>query len=108
MNDALPPLLAILAAGRRPTIDERFRTFHADNPHVYSTLVTLGKDWRSRFPEAECSIAMLYEVARWQVSMQTSGDPFKLNNDFRSRYARLIMAQEPEMAKIFETRRMTA
>lgn len=32
------------------------------------------------------------------------GDEYKLNNDYRAFYARLLMANEPELAGFFETR----
>lgn len=38
------------------------------------------------------------------VAVLTKGEPFKLNNDFRSRYTRLLMQQEPELQGFFETR----
>jgi hypothetical protein len=53
---------------------------------------------------------MLYEVLRWQYFMTTT-DPasdFKLNNNYRSRYARLIMVQEIELVDAFEIRELKA
>ena len=56
----------------------RFWAFHQENPHVYNT------------------------------EIETQGDPFKVNNTFRARYARLLMRQEPALAGVFETRRSDA
>jgi hypothetical protein len=36
--------------------------------------------------------------------MKTVGDDFKLNNNYHSRYARLIMEREPGLDGFFETR----
>lgn len=49
----------------------------------------------------------VYEQARWQYSFRTGGsDGYKLNNYFHSRYARLLMAEVPELAGYFEQRKL--
>ena len=83
-----------------------FWRFHLENPHVYDTLVSLARSWAKTGRE-KCGIGMLYEVARWQIAMRTVGEPLKLNNNYRSRYARLIMQREPDLADIFEIRQLT-
>jgi hypothetical protein len=70
-------------------------------------LVAICRTWvaagRSRM-----GIGMLWEVLRYQVMISTTGDEFRLNNDFRSRYARLIMASERDLADVFEVRQLRA
>lgn len=55
-------------------------------------------------------IAMLWERMRWELTVETDsvdlGDDFKLNNNYRSRYARLIMNNEPDLAGFFDIRRL--
>jgi hypothetical protein len=89
---------------RRGTIEERFNRFHRDNPYVYSNLCRLARDYRGRYRLRRFGIGMLFEVLRWEVSMQTSDPNFKLNNDFRAHYARLIARQEPDLRDAFELR----
>jgi len=89
------------------TIEEAFRAFHAANPHVYRELVLLARRARRRGVE-RIGIGMLFEVLRWNVALRTGGDEFKLNNNYRSYYARLIMMREPELADVFETRQLHA
>jgi hypothetical protein len=84
-------------------LDVRFAEFHDANPHVYDALVRMARRWRAT-GRNRCSIAMLTEVLRWEIGITTTGDPFILNNSYRSRYARLIEASEPDLAGIFETR----
>ena len=85
-------------------IDEAFYTFHHHNPAVYTTLVRMARAWKHA-GHSRCSIAMLYEAARYDRGLKTrSADGLKLNNNFRSRYARLIQANEPDLAGFFETR----
>jgi hypothetical protein len=87
----------------RPSIDTCFERFHEDNPDVYQRLVTLARKLKER-GHARCGIKMLFEVLRWQHAMKTVGDDFKLNNNYHSRYARLIMEREPGLDGFFETR----
>jgi len=101
---------AVDTCGERSRVPEselqaRFEAFHAANPRVYATLVRLAREARA-VGHQRVGIAMLFEVARWQLSIQTTGDDFKLNNSYRSRFARLIMAQEPDLAGVFETREL--
>lgn len=91
------------------TIAERFATFHALHPWVYDALVRLARDLRARGRD-RVGVGMLWEVLRWSYWMETD-DPtsdFKLNDHYRSRYARLIMEREADLAGIFETRNLRA
>ncbi|MFJ2738507.1 hypothetical protein ACIO3O_02460 [Streptomyces sp. NPDC087440] len=49
-------------------------------------------------------IRMLFKVLRRQYGRATSGDPWRLNNDDRSRYVRLLLELHPEWSVLFETR----
>lgn len=90
------------------SIQEQFEDFHKANPNVYRVLVMLARQWVRRRPGAKLGIGMLWERARWELQVPTTGSAFRLNNDFRSRYARLIAQQEPDLAGIFETRQLRA
>jgi hypothetical protein len=49
-------------------------------------------------------------VLRWEWQGATS-DPtaaYRLNNNYRSRYVRLIEANEPDLADVFEKRELKA
>lgn len=95
-----------LAFDQERTIDAAFAEFHQANPHVYAELRMLAL--RARNAGAQrIGIGMLYEVMRWRHALRTQGDDFKLNNNYRSRYARLLM-QEPELAGCFEIRGLRA
>ena len=86
------------------TIAQRFARFHQDNPQVYSMLVSLARDLRAR-RSRKLGIGMLFEVLRWQYYVQTnSEEEYKLNNNYRAQYARLIMEQEPDLHEAFNTR----
>jgi hypothetical protein len=87
------------------SIEHDFWQFHRENPLVYARLVGLARDLK-RKGHAKLGIGMLFEVVRWQHMLNTH-DPaseFKLNNNYRSLYARLIMLREEDLAGVFETR----
>jgi hypothetical protein len=88
--------------------EEAFRLFHAANPEVYDRLVSLARGL-VRKGNRRVGIKMLFEVLRWH-HMATAGDAdgFKLNNNYHSYYARLIMHREPDLAGVFELRRLNA
>lgn len=92
----------------RPTIAESFRRFHGENPRVYRMLVSLARSYKARGYE-RIGMKHLFEVVRWQVNMETVGaEPFKINNNWTSRYAREIERREPDLAGMFETRELKA
>ena len=87
--------------------DAQFLTFHEANPHVYRELVAMARRLRDQ-GHAHYSIKGLYEALRYAWSLRTRGDVVKLNNNHTSRYARLIMAQEPDLKGFFQTREMAS
>jgi hypothetical protein len=48
----------------------------------------------------------MWEGLRFMRALTTTADDFKLNNDFTSRYARLLMQSEPELDGFFEVREL--
>lgn len=88
-----------------PRIREAFLRFHAENPLVYEELVKLARRGK-RAGVTRIGIKMLFEVLRWQHALDTAGDDFKLNNNYHSYYARLIMRKEPDLFGIFELRKL--
>jgi hypothetical protein len=86
---------------------ERFEQFHQNNPQVYSALKSMTLEMINR-GRRQIGIGMLFEVLRWNYYMATN-DPnsdFKLNNNYRSHYARLLIAENPEWANMFQLREM--
>ena len=79
--------------------------FDKANPVVFQTLLRLCRWWRQKHPNYPCGIGMLWERMRWEVPMSTSGEPLKLNNNYRAYYARKLNA-EPGLEGMFHTRRL--
>ena len=89
------------------SIDERFQEFHRDNPHVYRELAALARKMKAT-GRNQYGIASLFEVLRWHRALETTDQDFKVNNDYRALYARLLMEQEPDLAGFFEIRERRA
>jgi hypothetical protein len=92
--------------GSEKAIQQRFEEFHAANPAVYAELAKLARRAKAR-GQQRVGIELLFAIVRWRRMMATTGDNgFKLNDHFTSRYARLLMEQEPDLDGMFETRRL--
>ena len=86
------------------TTQERFELFHENNPQVYMALVALARELVAKGYQ-KIGIKMLFEVVRWQFMLATTdSSEFKLNNNYHSRYARIIMQKEPDLRGVFSLR----
>jgi hypothetical protein len=47
----------------------------------------------------------VFEYLRWQYTMQTQGERYRLNNIFTAVYARLVMETEVELKGFFDLRK---
>lgn len=85
-------------------LEQAFLKFHTENPRVYALLTKLARQAQGRGFD-NYGIGALFEVARWQTNVETEeADGFKLNNNHRAYYARLIEEQEPDLAGFFRMR----
>lgn len=99
--------IAPLIPASGATIDERFRDFHTQNGWVYRQLEAMTTELVAA-GQRRVGMKMLVEVLRWRYFRQTfdPSSPFRLNNDYTSRYSRLLIADHPEWADVFETREL--
>jgi hypothetical protein len=102
----LSPEQLELLYDKERTPDEWFTQFHAGNPHIYRKLVDLCRQVKGAGHDSY-GIKALFERLRWYHHVELkSKEPFLLNNNFTSRYARLIMKQEPDLSDFFEVRKL--
>lgn len=102
-----PPIAEPTDPKERASIDERFAQFRAAYPEVIEYVRKLALE-AVRAGRMKLGIAQLWEVARWNLWSAAREGGFKLNNDFRAPCARWLMATEPELADVFETRRRSS
>lgn len=85
-------------------LDKKFLEFHIAHPQVYTQLVELTRDAKTK-GHSKFGLRMLWEVLRWKTLMASNGEAsLKLNDRFISLYARLIMFAEPDLQGMFEVR----
>lgn len=90
------------------SIQERFEAFHTANPWILAHLERLTQDWLRQTGGRRLGMKALFERLRWEHGIHTGGDPWRLNNVFTSRYARLLIELHPEWTDVFETRSLKA
>ena len=90
------------------SFDERKRDFwawHKANPEVWHYFERFGLEAVSR-GRKHISHWLIINRIRWEVSIVTTGDEFKISNDYIAFYARLWRARHPEHKDLFTIKRM--
>jgi hypothetical protein len=98
-------MIRIIRSGepRETPADKKFREFHAKNPHVYALLEEYAQEvWDLGY--RRIGINLLIERVRWFGMVTTTDKDYKVNQNYASRYARLIRDNHPEWAGLFELR----
>lgn len=96
-----------LTFGLQKPLYEQFKEFHEENPEVFVALEEMAQTLISR-GRKKFGIGLLIEVLRWNYYMKTN-DPnsdFKINNNYRPFYARLLIESHPDWADVFELRHL--
>lgn len=89
-------------------IDKKFFEFHNKNPKVFELLVFLTKKAK-KAGFKKYSIKTILHNIRWRMDIDYNikkpyGKPYKINNNFSSRYVRLLEKKYPEFIGFFEKR----
>lgn len=82
---------------------QAFWVFHEANPHVWELFKRYAFEVK-RTGRPRYSVQAIFERIRWHVAIETRGDDFKINNNYRACYARLLILEHPEFAGFFVTR----
>jgi len=87
--------------------EARFAIYHAENPHIYETLLRFAHEAKAA-GRKRIGINMIHERLRWYTHIEARNDTWKLNNNWRPYYSRLLTLNEPELAGLFEMRKSKA
>lgn len=98
----LPPIPTIKSQKQ-----EEFEAFHNRNKHIYKKLVEISR-MAKRMGHGTYSINSLFEQLRWHYLVEHNDTQFKMNNNWRSLYARKIMANERDLNGFFVVRTLTS
>jgi len=86
-------------------LEAQFQEFHKENPKVYLALRDRALQLKRRGWN-HYGIKAIVEVVRFHRALETTDPDFKLNNNYSSRYARILMEQEPELKNFFQIREL--
>lgn len=86
---------------------EAFEQEHLKRPFIYDELKKLSMQLLLA-GRRKYSINGLFEVLRWHRALEKPDDDFKLNNIFRSWYARKLMLEVKELRGFFNFRNAAA
>jgi hypothetical protein len=86
---------------------EKFWAFHEANPQVMANLERLARR-RIAAGRTHLSMKKLWEDLRDEYLERTTGDVFKLNNNYTAYYAREIVRLHPQWAPLFSMRAVKA
>lgn len=106
-SDALAPKQERPKHKRPLTLDERFQAYHEAHPEVFAAFKRLATDLLRRGRQ-HYGAGAIFEVIRYEQALRggVDDDGFKINNDYRSRYARKLIAEDPRFANFFELRKL--
>jgi|DEB19_MinimDraft_3_1074340.scaffolds.fasta_scaffold04892_3 hypothetical protein len=84
---------------------QRWWAWHKANPHVYQLFERFT--WEAiKLGHKHLSAWLIVNRIRWETSIVTKGDDFKISNDFIAYYARLFMHYHPEHKGFFRIKRL--
>jgi hypothetical protein len=91
----------------RQSIDSQFREFHTRNPHIFEEITKRAFALRAA-GQSKIGISLIFESMRYDAAIKTLSRDFKLNNNFRSRYSRLLLDTFPTLRGVITTRTLQA
>jgi hypothetical protein len=85
----------------------RFKKFHLENPVVYDLFVKFATEAKNS-NRVRFSHWMIINRIRWYSAIETTGEKYKISNDFIALYARLLVYHDESFFKFFSLKEMKA
>lgn len=99
----LPRLQPSDFADVSPRIVEQFFQYHEKNPHIFRLFSQYA--WQVRKAGVfHYGAKAIMERIRWHYEIDQRAHEFKINNNYASCYARLLIQQDPAFTDFFELR----
>ena len=80
---------------------ERFKEFHALNPHVARYLAMKALDLQRKGIQ-KWGVQALFVVLRYDYTLSVTSGDFKISNSFSPYYSRLLMKHVPKLVDFFD------
>jgi len=87
------------------TLKDKFDAWDAENPEVYKLFCKFTLQAAAR-GHKRLSAWMIVNRIRWETSVVTSGNDYKVSNDFIALYARKFMKEHPQYEGFFSLKTM--
>jgi hypothetical protein len=86
---------------------DKFGEFHQNNPHVYEAFLDVARRGKE-MGKTKWGIAGVIEILRWEWHHQTQDNhyPYKISNDYKPYYARILMANNADLANFFQCKEL--
>jgi hypothetical protein len=81
----------------------QFEDYHSVNPHVYELFKSFAEEMLDTGVK-KYGAGAIFEQVRWHVAVTVKGDVFKMNHNYRSCYARMLMKEDRRFRSFFSTR----
>jgi hypothetical protein len=89
------------------TLQERYNEWLRENPRIIDLFLKYARDVKASGLN-HYGIGAITERVRWHLRVETKGDDFKINNNWRSRLARELVRRDPSLSGMFEFRTLKA
>jgi hypothetical protein len=87
-------------------IDEKFFKYHEKNPHVFDLFYKYTMEVKAKGFDHYSTDAIMHRI-RWHRMIETDiNERFKMNDNYTSRYARLLVEKYPELDGFFRNRQL--
>ena len=87
------------------SLDEKFERYHRENPQVFELFRRFAFD--AKRTGRRIGAKAIMERIRWEMNLTTrDSEGFKINNNYTSRYVRLLEEKYPEFKGFFEKREL--
>jgi hypothetical protein len=87
-----------------PSKKERWYAWHLKNPNVYHLFKHFTFEALRERKHKHLGAWLVVNRIRWETSISTTGEDFKISNNFIAYYARLFMEEYPEHKGLFRTK----
>ena len=84
-------------------IKQRFDDWISINPHVVDYFVEYARAAKAAGHE-KISAWLIVNRVRWETEIVTTGNPFKISNDFIAPLSKMVMDKYPDLSGFFTTR----
>lgn len=84
-------------------LTEKFNEYHSTNPHVYEMFKRFAHEAKGAGFKTYSAKAV-FERMRWFTDIETTGEKFKLSNNYHAYYARKLMQDAAEFTGFFRTK----